>query len=197
MAYLLKQFLQLLKMEKMIRIHIICAITLLLSCESQKKEKAHIHEEVKNDNLEDVSIQDSNINTTFQDTVEQIYKEEKSPIKKPKSKEKISYTRMVQFPDENGSNGKPCIYQMDYSIKQYESDSTYVLNAVKDLYNLSERSFPVSISCDFENGTSTEHIHYQKISFQVQLFENEFAETPYKTKFYKLKKQVDGTFQIE
>jgi hypothetical protein len=120
----------------------------------------------------------------------------KKQVKFKKENPKVSYTRMLNFPDEMSSNNKPCIYQLDYSQKAYSTDSTFILERLKDLYNHSEKSFPISISCDFENGKSNEQIHYQSITFKVEFFENEYAGKPYLSKLYTLKKQNDGTFQI-
>jgi len=106
--------------------------------------------------------------------------------------------RFSEFPGNDHFNGKPLVQQLDLSKKTLEESPDTLSNLAMESYKGFEGSFPTSISCNFDEGTSKEHISYpKKLIFRFQIFENEFATKPYLTKDVVVKRTDEGVSYTE
>lgn len=65
-------------------------------------------------------------------------------------------------------------------------------------YKTYDHFFPKSIADNFEEGISTEHIHYpKKLIFRFMVFDNEFSETPYLVKEVIVRRTPNGELYTE
>ncbi len=104
----------------------------------------------------------------------------------------VSYVRYMEGVSDNKLNGEIIIIQMDLAKSEFDNNPDTIEHFLNDYYSRLEPYFPRSIADDFENGISTERIHYPTLSFTVELFENEFAAKPYKT----VNKSINGKIDI-
>lgn len=88
-------------------------------------------------------------------------------------------------------NGEPSRYELNLSENIYNLKSDTIPIILNQFYYQNESSFPTSIACNFEDGTSTVHIEYPTVHFKVYLFENKFAEKPYKIVDYSIYSESD------
>ncbi len=88
-------------------------------------------------------------------------------------------------------NGKPSRYDLNLPEKIYNLKSDTISMILNRFYKQNEPMFPTSIACNFEKGTSTVNIIYPTVNFKVYLFENEYAEKPYKIVDYSIYSESD------
>ncbi len=112
--------------------------------------------------------------------------------------EPIHFTRMMQFPGDAQWNGKPMVQQYDLKSSLLQSVPDTLKRLALESYASYKSFFPRSISDDFENGISTEHVHYPpRLVFEFQLFENEFQGKPYAIRTVVVKRTREGELYIE
>ncbi len=107
---------------------------------------------------------------------------DKMPLKSTGSKgvSKTTNVRYFEGVNDDKLNGQPILIQMDLPESRYKKNTDTIQECLNGYYKMAERFFPRSIADDFEKGVSTEQIHYPTLHFKVELFENEFANKPYK-----------------
>jgi hypothetical protein len=94
-------------------------------------------------------------------------------------KERVEYCRYEDGPGDSNINGKPLTVQMEIQEDYYKLIPDTLLLIVKQKYQSWESYFPVSIADNFDEGISTEHIHYPELIVNFQLFEDGYAQSPY------------------
>ncbi|CAN5482249.1 hypothetical protein BH10BAC1_BH10BAC1_21620 [soil metagenome] len=88
-------------------------------------------------------------------------------------------------------NGEPSRYDLNLPEKIYNLKPDTIQLILNRFYKDCEYSFPQSIACDFEHGTSTTNIIYPTVNFKVHLFENEYAKKTYKIVDYSIYSESD------
>lgn len=131
---------------------------------------------VNNDSLlqSDVEfeIHKSDSHFTIIETIDQTQEKEKDERKNP--------TRYIEFPGDAHFNGKPMTQQENISNEILEEHPDTLSKLAIARYKTYDHFFPKSIADNFEDGISTEHIHYpEKLFFRFELFENESSRKPY------------------
>lgn len=115
-------------------------------------------------------------------------------------KEKIELIRYEEGPGDDNINGKPLTVQIEIKQDYYKLIPDTLLLIVKQKYQSWESYFPVSIADNFEEGISTEHIHYPELIVNFQLFEDGFSERPYSivpVKVYRDRSGITHSYFIE
>jgi hypothetical protein len=118
-------------------------------------------------------------------------------IQKKNNKPHETYLRMVAFPSDRHFNGEPLIWQQDLALEVITAHPDTLKELAKQLYSSFTHSFPVSISDNFEEGISTKHIHYPKLTFIFQVFENQYEAKYYLEKQYVVKGDVNGNISFD
>lgn len=150
------------------------------------QHEAVIPEEV--DSLNNVAESED---TITEPQVEKTVKQEKT--KPQRDEPAMPQTRIYSYVSDESCNGEPVWIQMDLARKIYYDNPDTLKQIAKEDYRANKDYFPVSISDNFEEMKSTEHIGYCDITFKYQLFDNEFSDTPYTTAFIKVKRLKNGT----
>lgn len=176
---------------------IISILTLLLICACaptpDKNNQTAFNEtdtNIKKENnvvLPDTSLANREVNV---DTVTR-------KITKKNKTTTISYIRMEAVPRDNNFNGEPMVQQIELASKILQFYPDTLVTLAKERYAGYDRYFPVSVQDNFEEGISTERIHYPKLIFEFQLFENEYASKPYLVKQISIRKEINGTLTAE
>ena len=105
----------------------------------------------------------------------------------PKTKSKSQLIKAIDKEErgidliETGSSGVNIVQleiPKDVLLKVPDTIKTYI----KCLYLNSVRSFPRSIACNWEKGTSTEYISYLKLHYEVQIFNSRNSKKPYEVR---------------
>lgn len=110
----------------------------------------------------------------------------------------IEYTRFVQFPSDANWNGKPMVQQVELCSRILNNNPDTLSNLALMRYKTYDSYFPIAISDNFEEGISTEIIMYpEKLIFQFQVFENEFAAKPYLIKSICVMRNDNGEVYVE
>lgn len=115
-------------------------------------------------------------------------------------KERIELVRYEEGPGDNNFNGKPLTVQMEIHSDDYKLIPDTLLFIVKQKYQSWESYFPVSIADNFDEGISTEHIHYPELTVNFQLFEDGLSERPYlivPVKVYRDRSGITHSYFIE
>ncbi|MBK7888596.1 MAG: hypothetical protein IPJ86_15335 [Bacteroidetes bacterium] len=118
-------------------------------------------------------------------------------ITKIKNKTPIAHIRYAEAPTNVNFNGKPMTQQLDLASKILQLYPDTLIHLAKASYSGYDHLFPVSIMDNFEKGISKQKIHYPKLTFEFQLFENEYKLKPYLIKLISIKKEGDGTLTAE
>ena len=115
-------------------------------------------------------------------------------------KKKIELIRYEEGPGDDNMNGKPLTIQMEIHEDDYKLIPDTLLFIVKQKYQSWESYFPVSIADNFDEGISTEHIHYPELIVNFQLFEDGYAQSPYlivPVKGYRDRSGITHSYFIE
>lgn len=115
-------------------------------------------------------------------------------------KERAEYCRYEDGPGDSNFNGKPLTIQMEIHEDDYKLIPDTLLFIVKQKYQSWESYFPVSIADNFDEGISTEHIHYPELIVNFQLFEDGYAQSPYlivPVKVYRDRSGITHSYFIE
>lgn len=177
------------------------AVLLLYSCGSDNKslkDADTIPKTVSDSALVDSTISLPTPKDTLQSDSLTSKKEEpqKKRLKKPEAKHYP--TRFIEFPGDNNFNGSPMIQQFDMPEIVYLLNPDTLSKIAIARYKTYDHFFPKSISDNFEEGVSNEHIHYpKKLIFRFQVFEGEFAEKPYLIKDVVVRRQQNGELYTE
>jgi hypothetical protein len=104
----------------------------------------------------------------------------------------VPVARYVQYPGLAHCNGKALVHQleMNKTILKNHADSLHKIAKLE--YRGFEDYFPRSIADNFEEGISTEHIHYCDILFKFQVFEDEYSLNPHSEVYILTKIQDDA-----
>jgi hypothetical protein len=101
-------------------------------------------------------------------------------------------SRYIEFPAENNFNGKPLTQQLEIKTKTFNKCPDTLRKIAENNYRNYSPFFPVSIADNFEKGISTVHIHYPRLRFSFQIFEDEYSHCPYITKTISVEKDTNG-----
>jgi hypothetical protein len=104
---------------------------------------------------------------------------------------RIPVARIEEGINDDKLNGEPIIIQIDLPENIYRKHTDTIESCANQYYTSMEQFFPRAIADDFEHGISTEHVAFPTLNFTVQLFENEYAEKPYKTVSYTIFNERD------
>ncbi|NVO02738.1 MAG: hypothetical protein HXX09_08515 [Bacteroidetes bacterium] len=113
---------------------------------------------------------------------------------------KINKVEQLRFQDgvnDDKMNGEALVIQMELSSKVIFDNPDTIKNYLKDFYMSRKSKFHKMIADDFEHGISVESIAYPKLNFIVEIFGSSFAEKPYQTLRYSVKRNINGIFIIE
>jgi hypothetical protein len=173
------------------RILIIILIFFCLSC----KQKAESNVPDNENSLESITVKkvstmgaDSTINTLNPSETEKV-------LDKKTVNESIG--RYLEFPSDNNFNGKPMTQQLEIKQSVLKTSPDTLKQIAMERYSSYSSFFPVSISDNFEEGISTEHIHYTKLTFRFLIFENEYSLKPYVEEFVTIKRESNGELVVE
>jgi hypothetical protein len=106
--------------------------------------------------------------------------------------EKVEFCRYEEGPSDDNINGKPLVIQMEIAQTCYIQSPDTLLFVVKQKYQSWEHFLPKSIADNFEEGISTEHIHYPELIVNFQLFENGYSKNPYSIISVKVYRDAKG-----
>ncbi len=175
---------------------------LIFSCSSPKEDNST----TRNSKIDLVSEKDSIAEDSLKtialanaDTASKVNSESNLAKTNYKKEQKVPdvYCRYLQFPGDDNFNGKPMTHQIEIKKEILESNpDTLKLNAV-DNYSRFDMFFPVSIADNFDEGISTEIIHYTDLIFRFEVFEDEFAAKPHTIKEITVRKKDNGELIAE
>ncbi len=184
-------------------IPLVILILIMAGCISNPDQNEQFSLVTKSETLvkqkDSIFPQQENLTIEKIDSVNMKSSTDSKPTKKPKSKMKmkdIGLVRYVDFPGDNHFNGKPLVIQVDLSEKKYNTNIDTVKQIAKSYYQLSEPSFPVAIADNFEEGISTEIRYYPRLTYELQLFENEMKTKPYAVIIVVVKREKDGNYTV-
>ena len=111
--------------------------------------------------------------------------------------ELISMIRISNFPSDNNFNGAPLVQQLEIPKHEIDQspDTFYAIAIAR--YESYRNFFPVSIADNFEEGISTEHIHFMPLIFNFQIFDSEYELKPYLVKQVTVHKEPNGQIVAE
>lgn len=173
------------------RILIIILIFFCLSC----KQKTESNVPDNENSLESITVkkdstigEDSTMNTLNPSETENV-------LDKKTVDESIG--RYIEFPSDNNFNGKPMTQQLEIKQSILKISPDTLKQIAKERYSSYTSFFPVSISDNFEEGISTEHVHYPKLIFRFLIFENEYSLNPYAEEFVSIRREGNGELIVE
>lgn len=109
-----------------------------------------------------------------------------------------SPTRYIEFPNDAHFNGSPMTQQEEMPKEILENHPDTLRKLAIARYKAYDQYYPKSIADNFEEGISTEHIHYpKKLIFRFELFDNESSWTPYIVKEVMVIRNPNGELFIE
>jgi hypothetical protein len=116
----------------------------------------------------------------------------------------VSYTQKVpqiRFAETLGDrhlNGEAILMQEEFSPDFIKQNPDTLNQIAMFYYMVFKNSFPVSIADNFDEGYSTEHIHYPKrLFFKFEVFKNEFALEPWLIKEIVVCRTENGDLYTE
>lgn len=141
----------------------------------------------------DTLIQINEISASFD--IDTLSESKETDNKKQVKKREIfvPLDRYMEYPGDAHFNGKPMTQQEEIPQRILEKHPDTLSTLAIARYKTYDRFFPKSISDNFEEMKSTEHIHYPDVLiFRFELFENENAIKPYHVEEVKVKRHSDG-----
>lgn len=120
-------------------------------------------------------------------------------VRREKREPQELITRMIEFPSDRHFNGQHLIYQLDLEQKIFSANQDTLLSLAKSYYILAENTFPVSIADNFDQGISTEHIHFPVLRIDFWLYDSKYDEEPYAKKVVSVsgdhERKVSSSFE--
>ncbi|PKP17374.1 MAG: hypothetical protein CVU05_15645 [Bacteroidetes bacterium HGW-Bacteroidetes-21] len=111
--------------------------------------------------------------------------------------ELISMSRFSNFPTDKNFNGAPLVQQLEIPKHEIDQSPDTLFAIAIARYESYRNYFPVSIADNFEEGISTEHIHFMPLIFNFQIFDNEYELKPFLVKQVTVHKEPNGQIVAE
>jgi len=160
---------------------------LITACnDNQKYQQSNFLNPSKYDTTND------SIDTIFLTETKQKVSQIETDTNKIRQIKTIPVERYVQYPGTAHFNGKALVHQLEMSQTMLKMHADSLHKIAKLEYCNFENYFPRSIADNFEEGISTEHIHYCDILFKFQVFEDEYSRNPHSEVYILTKMQADS-----